>query len=119
VRAFRARQRGEDEPPTIEEVIDDGGEVAARWTQLEELHRTVAEQNKTISSLESEIAMLEQRLEDERERYARIDEENERLRSELRRRPKRRSDTPGAATDHSQLAPNRAARRRSQRERGR
>jgi predicted RNase H-like nuclease (RuvC/YqgF family) len=117
VRAFRARQRGEDEPPTIDEVIDEGGEVAALWTQLDALRRTVAEQSKTISALESEIATLEQRLLDERDRYAWIDRENERLRSELSRRPKRRSDAPSAATDRSQPAPNRAARRRSQRER--
>lgn len=119
VRAYRARQQGEDEPPTIQQTIDDGGEVAALWTELQNLRETVAEQSPTISLLRSEVATLEGRLVDERDRFARLDEENERLRAALSRRPKRRTEPAGVETDHSRTTPNRAARRRSERERRR
>ena len=115
VRAFRARQRGEAEPKTFEEIIDDGGEIAGLWTQLEELRQTVAEQSATIASLRSENSELEGRLADDRDRYAWIGEENDRLREELSRRPTRRVHPWGPETDRSQVAPNRAARRRSER----
>jgi hypothetical protein len=92
---------------------DDGGEIAAIWTQLEDRRPTVAEQSKTINSLRSEITPLEERPVDEREQQAWIGEENERIRSELSPHLKRRVDRPKFGTDDSPIAPNRAVRRRS------
>jgi hypothetical protein len=41
VRAYRARQRGGEEPPTVDEALDAGDDAAFAWNRVRELETAV------------------------------------------------------------------------------
>ena len=51
VRAHRARQRGEDEPPTVERALVAGDEAAVAWERVRELGVTIEDQRSELKSL--------------------------------------------------------------------
>ncbi len=83
VRAYRARQRGEDEPPTVARAALDGDEAAAAWERVSELGVTIEEQRSELKSLTAALSRSEKSLSQERKRFAWIDNDNDRLRVEL------------------------------------
>ena len=134
VRAHRARQRGDDEPPTVDIALDDGDEVALAWERNRELANTVEEQRTELAALRSQVRQAEKNLEQVRTRFSWIEADNDRMRSELetlrnerdllqgRLDESRLSTRPIAiarATPAPPAAPNRAQRRRAERERRR
>jgi len=83
VRAYRARQRGEEEPPTIDVALDQGDEVALAWESVRQLTATVKEQRAAIASLRAEVRESQQEVERTRTRVSWIEADNVQLRSEL------------------------------------
>jgi chromosome segregation ATPase len=68
-RAYRARQRGDDEPVTIVQALDDGDELAAARMEIERLSRELRERRLDLHVLRSivarrdrEMAMLDERV---------------------------------------------------------
>lgn len=92
VRAFRARQRGEDEPPTVEAARDLGDEAALGWDQVRELGGTVEALKAELKATQSALRKAEKALEQERVRYRWIGEDNDRLRAELGAAERDRAD---------------------------
>jgi hypothetical protein len=83
VRAHRARQRGEDEPPTVNIALDDGDEVAIAWERVRELGVTIEKQQSELKSLTAALRRSEKSLDQERTRFAWIGSDNDRLRNEV------------------------------------
>jgi chromosome segregation ATPase len=83
VRAFRARQRGEDEPPTVGVARAAGDEAALAWDQTRELGLTIEALKAELKATRSALRKAEKALEQERVRYRWIREDNERLRADL------------------------------------
>ena len=88
-RAYRARQRGDDEPATIEQALDDGDELAEARRKIERLSLALREgriQQRTLRAIiqrrEREIILLDEQLQNLR----RIVEASWHERMELRRR---------------------------------
>jgi predicted RNase H-like nuclease (RuvC/YqgF family) len=132
VRAFRARQRGEEEPPTIDVALGQDDEVALAWERVRALTATVKEQQTAVAGLRTEVRESAKEVERTRTRFSWIDDENERLKSELenvrRERDALRVELDLVrSTDRARIAPdehlstaigmNRAQRRRAQRAR--
>lgn len=68
-RAYRARQRGEVEPATIEQALDDGDELAAARMEIERLSRELRERRLDLHVLRAivarrdrEVALLDERV---------------------------------------------------------
>ena len=83
VRAFRARQRGDDEPPTVERALVAGDEVAVAWERVRELGVTIEEQRSELKSLKAALRRSAKSLDRERARFTWIESDNDRLRNEL------------------------------------
>jgi predicted RNase H-like nuclease (RuvC/YqgF family) len=83
VRAHRARQRGEDEPPTVERALVDGDEAAAAWERIRQLGVTIEEQRSELKSLKAALRRSAKSLDQERARFTWIESDNDRLRNEL------------------------------------
>ena len=87
-RAYRARQRGDDEPATIEQALDDSDELAEAQREIERLSLALREGRIERSALraiierrEREIVLLDEQLQNLKS----IVEDGWRERSELRR----------------------------------
>ena len=65
VRAFRARQRGEVEPPALTVALDDGDELAAAWEQVRNLGQQLSAQRTLERSARREAAEARRRLDAE------------------------------------------------------
>ena len=68
-RAYRARQRGEEEPPRIEQALDDGDELARARIEIERLSRELRERRLDLHVLRAivarrdrEVALLDERV---------------------------------------------------------
>ncbi len=83
VRAFRARQRGEDEPPTVEVARAGGDEAALAWDQVRELGLTIEALGVELKASRTALRRAEKELEHERVRYRWISDDNDRLRADL------------------------------------
>lgn len=83
VRAYRARQRGDDEPPTVDTALVEGDDVAVAWEHVRELGVTIEEQRGELKSLTAALQRSTRSLDQERVRIAWIDNDNDRLRAEL------------------------------------
>jgi chromosome segregation ATPase len=86
-RAYRARQRGDDEPATIEQALDDSDELAEARREIERLSLALREgriQQRTLRVIierrERDIVLLDEQLQN----LKRIVEDGWRERSELR-----------------------------------
>ncbi|MCU1400565.1 MAG: hypothetical protein JWN62_3674, partial [Acidimicrobiales bacterium] len=80
IRAFRARERGDEEPATVPELLAAGEENAAAWAQAHELAETVSRQRATIRALERELKATRQEMKKQQAQFGWLDGENERLR---------------------------------------
>ena len=83
VRAFRARERGDDEPPTIEIALESGDEAAVAWNQVRQLGDTIDALKAELKTTETALRRAEKELEREQVRSDWISEINDRLRTEL------------------------------------
>lgn len=83
VRAFRARERGDDEPPTIEVARESGDEAAAAWDQVRQLGDTINALNAELKTTQAALRRAEKELEREQVRSSWMSEGNDRLRAEL------------------------------------
>src|SRR4051794_10325102 len=67
-RAFRARLSGGEEPATVEESIDRGGEDAAASARVRQLSETIDKQRDTMLSMERELRSTRRSLADQQRR---------------------------------------------------
>ncbi len=131
VRAFRARECGDDEPPTIEAALESGDEAAVAWDQVRLLGDTVDAVKAELKTTRAALRRAEKELEREQVRSNWISEINDRLRAELDAAERDRADiqerldelvhtkatpAPNAGPTHG---PNRAQRRQAERQRRR
>lgn len=92
VRAFRARQRGEDEPPTVEVARAAGDEAALAWDQVREFGLRIETLKAELKATRSDLRKAEKALEHERVRYRWISDDNDRLRADLEAGERDRAD---------------------------
>lgn len=92
VRAFRARQRGEDEPPTVEVARAAGDEAALAWDRVRELGLTIEALKAELKAMRKALRKAEKALEQDRVRYRWISEDNDRLRADLEAAERDRAD---------------------------
>jgi chromosome segregation ATPase len=131
VRAFRARERGDDEPPTIEVALESGDEAAVAWDQVRQLGDTIDALKAELKTTQTALRRAEKELEREQVRSNWISERNDRLRTELDDAERDRANmqdrldelvhtkitlAPNARSTHG---PNRAQRRQAERQRRR
>jgi chromosome segregation ATPase len=90
VRAYRARQTGIDEPPTLVQALDEGDELARVWAMVRDLGEKLDTANTTIKDLRRERDQAHRDLEREQRRWGWIETthnglaaERDRLASEL------------------------------------
>jgi hypothetical protein len=83
VRAFRARQRGEGEPPTVEVARAGGDEAALAWDQVRELGVAIEALRVELKTSRTALRRAAKALEQERVRYRWISDDNDRLRADL------------------------------------
>src|SRR5262245_14642630 len=72
-RAYRARKRGEPEPPQVVDVVDESDELAAAWRHVDELGRLVREVRDRERALHATVRQLTGELEVERLRRGRAE----------------------------------------------
>ncbi len=82
VRAYRARQSGVEEPPTLVEAFDDGDELARTWQTIRELGEQLDTANTTIKQLRRERDQARRELEREQHRWGWIESRNTELAAE-------------------------------------
>ena len=123
VRAFRARQRGDEEPPNVDVAYDRGDEAAAAWKKVHQIGDELARARAELREQTERAERAERALANERHRADWLASEHEQLRSDLeaiRRRLDGQSDGGSAPTVSEPTAgaptPNRAARRRAERD---
>ncbi|MGA7757619.1 MAG: hypothetical protein WCA57_07200 [Ilumatobacteraceae bacterium] len=92
VRAFRARERGDDEPPTIEVARESGDEAAAAWDQVRQLGDTINALNAELKTTRAALRRAERELEREQVRSSWIGERNDRFQAELEAAERDRAD---------------------------
>lgn len=83
VRAFRARQRGETEPPQVDAVVDESDELAVAWRRVDELGRRLDEERRTARALRTELRQLRNQLDAEGARFGWLQTANDELRRSL------------------------------------
>lgn len=116
VRAYRARLRGEAEPPTVSEVIEDETVVAGLWRRVHGLERLVTMRDDDLSELRSELGRLQRELDATTRRLAGAAGERDFYKAELERHKAARPPDREASASVNASA-NRAERRRLDRER--
>ena len=79
VPAYRARQTGTDEPPTLVEALDDGDELARVWAMVRDLGEQLDTANATIKGLRRERDQAHRELEREQRRWGWIEASNTEL----------------------------------------
>ena len=131
VRAYRARQRGAEEPPTVDEALDGGDDAALAWNRVRELECALEDLRRETKLSKASAREARKALDHERVRFGWINEENIRLRSEIEALRAERDalqverttllatknglSTPAVRAN----APNREQRRQAERRRGR
>ena len=123
VRAFRARQRGEEEPPNVDVAYDRGDEAAAAWSKVDQIGGELVRARAELREQTARAERAERALTKERHRADWLAAEHERLRSDLeaiRIQLDGRSDgggtPPVSGPTVGAPTPNRAARRRAERD---
>ena len=131
VRAYRARQRGAEEPPTVDEALDGGDDAALAWNRVRELECALEDLRREAKLSKASAREARKALDHERVRFGWINEENIRLRSEIEALRAERDalqeerttlleTTKGLSTPAvGNNAPNRAQRRQAERRRRR
>jgi hypothetical protein len=128
VRAYRARQRGAEEPPTVDEALDGGDDAALAWNRVRELESAVEALRRETKLSTASAREARKALDDERVRFGweniRPRSEIESLRAERDALQEERTtllettkglSTPAVRTN----APNREQRRQAERRRRR
>ena len=90
VRAYRARQRGAEEPPTVDEALDGGDDAALAWNRVRELECALEDLRRETKLSKASAREARKALDHERVRFGWINEEN--ISAPLRNR-----GTPGRA----------------------
>jgi hypothetical protein len=109
VRAFRARQRGQEEPPVLSAVLDESDELAAAWDRVRELGEQLDQQRVVERSLRRELATARRELEAQQTRFQWLSDSNEALRSKFAAGEGERRELAGRLT--AQIAETEALRR--------
>ena len=122
VRACRARQRGDAEPPTVEEAYSEGDELALAIRRHCELEAQLADARQQVRILEVELAAAEATSDRLEAQYRSTERDRQHLLSEVADLNERVYQLTTALVDtkrpESALPANRAARRRAARRRG-
>lgn len=131
VRAFRARERGDDEPPTIELALQSGDDAAVAWEQVRQLGISIDALRAELKATQAALRRAEKELEREQVRSSWLSEGNDRLRAALETLEGDRADlqerldelahrsvTPTSSARPAP-GPNRAQRRQTDRQRRR
>ena len=121
VRAFRARQRGQPEPPQLLVALEDGDELALAWDLVRQLGDQLTEARKTEEKLRREFRAAHRELESQRTRIAWLQHDIEALRADLTDAHQQNEDLaaeadqraiePGGSADRLSAGLNRAERR--------
>jgi regulator of replication initiation timing len=85
-RAFRARENGREEPPTLDQALDDGDELARVWEMVRDLGAQLNDANTTIKTLRLERNKAVRAMTNNDRRWGWIEAENTSLRNERDRR---------------------------------
>jgi len=132
VRAYRARRRGEQEPPTVDAVpttADEGAAVA--WERVRELGGTIAAQREELRTVHDQLRHSQTQVEHDHGARLVLEEANTRLRTRIERLTEERDELRSAITELRSLlaeqrrtappapGPNRARRRQAERDRRR
>ncbi len=80
VRAYRARRRGEAEPATLEQAIEQGDEFAEHVARIAELEAKVASSRRTASQLTARVRQLDRENGEMQGRLERMERELDALR---------------------------------------
>jgi hypothetical protein len=75
-RAWRARQAGIAEPPTLVQAFDDGDELARVWAMVRDLGEQLDTANTTVAELRRERDQARRELDRERQRWGWIESRN-------------------------------------------
>jgi len=125
VRAHRARQRGEAEPPTVDLALASGDEAAVAWERVRALGTELDERRAVIETLRADVRSAKRALQDERRRFGWVRDENSQLLAEIELLNNevqtlrdsvatlQRPSTAPTGDPESGTHPNRAARRRA------
>ena len=136
-RAYRARNAGVDEPPTLDQALDDGDELAALWAKFRDQAAQLAAANETAKQLRRERDQARRELAAEQQRWGWIESRNTELQTERDRladelntaiaeqinlrerltRPQRAAATPSAEARPTIAQPALSRARRRQQER--
>jgi predicted RNase H-like nuclease (RuvC/YqgF family) len=122
VRAYRARQRGEPEPPQVTQISDEGDQLAAAWQEVQRLGHIIEELRHGERSLRAELARARRDLDAERSYAAHLLETNQSLQERVAtgndERDRLQRELARGATTLVPLPtpPNRAERRRAARD---
>jgi chromosome segregation ATPase len=81
-RAYRARQTGLDEPPTLVQALDDGDELAELWAKFRDQAAQLAAANETAKQLRHERDQARRELASEQQRWGWIESRNTELQAE-------------------------------------
>jgi len=81
-RAFRARADGRDEPPTLDQALDDGDELARVWEMVRDLGTQLDDANTTIKQLRLERNKTIRAVTNSDRRWGWIEAENNGLRTQ-------------------------------------
>ncbi len=98
VRAYRARQRGDSEPPVLAVALDEGDELAAALEHGRELGQRLEKQRKVERSLRRELAVACRELEAQQARFDLLRQDNEALRNNLADAERARGEVEGRLT---------------------
>lgn len=83
VRAYRARQRGEKEPPTVDVVPSADEGVAVAWERVRELGETVEAQREELRAIRDQLRRTQKELDQEHGASLVLEEANARLRARV------------------------------------
>lgn len=83
VRAFRARQRGDAEPPVLAVALDEGDELAAAWEHVRQLGQQLDGQREVERALRSELGLARLELKAQERQFAWLRADNDDLRLKL------------------------------------
>lgn len=82
-RAYRARQRGDEEPPVLAAALDDGDALAAAWEQVRQLGLDLDEHRQAERNLRRELRDAERELDARQHQLNWLKADNDALRSQL------------------------------------
>jgi hypothetical protein len=104
-RAWRNRQTGNPEPPTMVEALDDGDELARTWQMIRDLGQQLEAAKAKAKALRVELNRARREHATEDRRWSWITTENQHLRAETERLRAERDDALARLHDFEHRSP--------------